>query len=132
MVATTMAHDGARAVPLDDMLDDIDAAGGKRRRNGSAGRPLITVLGGRRHEAADRGLEAMETARVGFYQRGGAIVRVCGVPAKNVDGEIIHVPGIVPVTAPMLGRALGKSADWVRIGKQGERIATDPPKDVVD
>jgi hypothetical protein len=93
---------------------------------------LILVIGGHRHEAADKGIAAMHTAGVAFYQRDRSLVRVCLVKAKNIDGEIILVPGIVPVTAPMLGRALGQSARWKKINSRGEPISIDPPKEVVE
>jgi len=124
---------GGAAEQLDAILRDLNAAAGaKTKPNGAAAKHSILVLGGLRHEAADKGLDAMREAGVAFYERDRTIVRVCPVRAKNVDGAIIHVPGIVPVTAPMLGRALGKSADWACIGKRGEQIAIDPPKAVVE
>src|SRR5215831_6061072 len=50
--------------------------------------PVITVEGGKRHEAADQGLAALVCADVAFYQRDRKIQRVALVKAKNTSGDI--------------------------------------------
>ena len=92
----------------------------------------IIVQNGLRHEAADAGLLAMRKACVEFYQRDRALVRVCAVNAKASDGTVVTSPGIVNVTLPMLCRALGKSAWWAKLDKDGNQRRIDPPKEVVE
>ena len=55
----------------------------------ASSRPTIQVVGGNRHEAADAGLAALNAADVPFYQRDGALVRVCRVSAKACDGSML-------------------------------------------
>jgi putative DNA primase/helicase len=94
--------------------------------------PTILVTPGRRHEAADAGLAALVAAGVEFYQRDRSLVRCCIVTAKASNGDLIRVPGIMPVTPPALGRALGQSAHWERLNRKGDPIAIDPPNEVVE
>jgi len=93
---------------------------------------VIRVLGGRRHEAADQGLVALHSAGVPFYRRDRGLVRVCLIKAKNTDGQIIMVPGIMPITPAMLCRALGQSAYWQKINSKNELVRIDPPDKVVE
>ncbi len=95
-------------------------------------RPAIRVMGGQRHIAADQAIDAMMAMGVPFYQRDRALVRVASSRAKTSDGAVIDVPGIVPVTIPILGRLMGQSAEWERINSKDEVIRIDPPKDVVE
>ena len=92
----------------------------------------IRVFAGLRHIASDQGLAAMSGAGVPFYQRDRAMVRASIARAKAADGSIVEVPGIVNVSMPMLARALGRSAEWERVNKDGEVIRIDPPKEVVE
>jgi hypothetical protein len=92
----------------------------------------ILVLGGFRHENADAGLAALHAANVPFYQRNRALVRVASVPAKASDGTRVEVPAIVRVELPLLGRELGKHADWVTQDENGKLKLIDPPKAVVE
>jgi hypothetical protein len=54
------------------------------------------------------------------------------IKAKNTSGEIILVPGIMPITAAMLCRALGHSAHWEKVNAKGEPVHIDPPDKVVE
>jgi putative DNA primase/helicase len=92
----------------------------------------IRVLQGERHLAADAGINALVAACVPFYQRDRGLVRCAVAKAKSSDGRVIKVPGIVPVTNPVLARALGQSARWTRANKDGELRRIDPPKEVVE
>ena len=94
--------------------------------------PDIVVRPGLRHEAADAGIIAIHAANVPFYQRAGGLVRVCSTAAKASDGKETRVPAIVPVTIPILGRALSTSANWSRINEFGELVPTDCPWAVVE
>jgi putative DNA primase/helicase len=94
--------------------------------------PTISVTGGLRHEHADAGIAAMRVARVQFYQRDRSLVRICAVKAKASDCSVVTVPGIVPVTCPTLARALGQSARWERVNRDGEMLRIDPPREVVE
>jgi putative DNA primase/helicase len=96
------------------------------------GRPVIRVLSGLRHWAADQGLQAMASARVPFYQRGRSLVRAALSKAKTSDGQVVEIPGIVDVTLPILCRALGSVAEWERVKADGEPVRIDPPKEVVE
>lgn len=95
-------------------------------------RPTIRVIGGRRHIAADEAITAMMAAGVAFYQRDRSLVRVTSARAKTSDGSVIEVPGIVPVSIPILGRAMGQAAEWERMNAKDEVIRIDPPKEVVE
>jgi putative DNA primase/helicase len=109
-----------------------DQEGQQHGGNGGAHKPAIEVINGQRHLAADQGLRALVAAGVEFYQRGMALVRVALVKAKNADGEVFEVPGIVVVTDAILGRALGQSANWQRFDKRSQKmVAIDPPAPVV-
>jgi putative DNA primase/helicase len=95
-------------------------------------RPTVTVLNGLRHRAADEGLAAMTHAKIPFYQRGRTMVRAALSRAKTSDGQVIDIPGIVDVTVPMLGRALGRAAEWQKVKADGEPVRIDPPKEIVE
>lgn len=104
----------------------------KSKPNGASHQPLIEVVAGQRHVAADQGLQALVAAGVKFYQRGMALVRVALVKAKNSGGEVFETPGIVPVTEAILARSLGQSARWHRFDKRSRKMAEiDPPTPVV-
>jgi putative DNA primase/helicase len=94
--------------------------------------PEIRVMGGLRHVAADMAMRTMRAVAVPFYQRDVKLVRVAGVKSKASDGTEVTVPGIIPVTSPMLARAMGTSARWRRLNKAGDMIRIDPPKEVVE
>ncbi len=125
-------------------VSDWLAAGGTRERlqrlaaearvflAAEVAKPQILVTPGQRHEAADAGLAALVAAGVEFYQRDRSLVRCCVIEAKASNGDLIRVPGIVPVTLPALGRALGQSASWAKLDRNGAPFAIDPPKDVVE
>jgi hypothetical protein len=96
-----------------------------------SGRPIILVESGKRHIAADQGIDALVKANVPFYQRNRKLQRVARVKAKNMTGEEIMIPGIVPVDAAILGRELGRSALWQRYDmKQKKFVSIDPPSAV--
>lgn len=94
-------------------------------------RPRILVLAGYRHRAADAGIAAMMAAGTPFYQRDRILVHAATTKAKTSAGKIIEVSSIVPVTIPLLARALGLAADWERANKDGEIFRMDPPEEVV-
>jgi hypothetical protein len=58
--------------------------------------------------------------------------RLTEASAKASDGKETRVPAIVPVTIPILGRALSTSANWSRINEFGELVPTDCPWAVVE
>ena len=94
--------------------------------------PTITIEPGKRHIAAEQGVGALAAAQVPFYQRDFALVCVAEVTAKNADGQSFGVPGIVKVTAPMLARALGRTANWSRFdGRARKAVIIDPPTPVI-
>lgn len=95
-------------------------------------RPTITVFAGLRHQAADQALKAMKGAGVQFFQRDRSLVRAALAKAKTSDGTVVEIAGIVPVTNPILGRAMGLSAEWDKPDKDGELFRIDPPKEVVE
>jgi hypothetical protein len=94
--------------------------------------PVIRVQQGFRHKAADEGMDAMRKAGVEFYQRDRSLVRAALSKAKTADGAVIEVPSLIQVAIPVLSRALGQSAEWERVNKDGEPIRIDPPKEVVE
>ncbi len=96
------------------------------------GKPVIRVLSGNRHGAADDGLRALVSANVEIYQRDKTLVRAILTKAKAANGDVVEVPGIVPVTLPILARELGKAAEWERLTAEGDIVRIDPPKDVVE
>jgi putative DNA primase/helicase len=99
----------------------------------AAGLPLIQVISGLRHRAADQGLAVLAAAGVAFYQRNRSLVRVCPIKAKAADGTIIRVPGIVRVSPALLGRVLGQSAYWEKVPEgKGQPWRIDPPGAVVE
>ena len=95
-------------------------------------KPVIHVSGGQRHIAADEAIQAMFNGGVEFYQRDKTLVRTASAKSKTSDGKVIEVPGIVPVTPPILGRAMGMAAEWERMNSKGEIVRIDPPKEVVE
>jgi hypothetical protein len=86
------------------------------------GLPTVEVRAGLRHEAADAGLAVLRDARVAFYQRDRSLVRVCMIEAKTAAGEITSAPGIIPVSRALLGRELGRAAQWTRFDKDGRLV----------
>ena len=108
------------------------AKGGRPQHAPTPSLPEIVVRPGLRHEAADAGIIAVHAANVPFYQRAGGLVRVCSTPAKTSDGKETHVPAIVPVAIPILGRALNTSANWWRVDEHGDLNPVDCPWGVVE
>src|SRR5215831_4249205 len=96
------------------------------------GPTVIQVVAGLRHVAADAGLVALHAAGVLFFQRDRTMVRCCRVRAKSSDGTTILVPGIVPVPLALLGRELGRAAQWEKTDRKGNIVRIDPPKEVVE
>ena len=94
--------------------------------------PTITIVAGERHIAANQGVTALHAAGVAFYRRDRGLVRVCLIKAKNTDGQIILVPGIMPITPAMLCRALGQSAHWQKFNSKGKLVKIDPPDKIVE
>jgi hypothetical protein len=92
--------------------------------------PTIIVRAGALHKLADEGLAAMQAAGIEFYQRDRDLVRVARIKTKASDGTIVTTPGIIPVPLPMLRRALGQSAEWMKPDPKGKLYPIDPPKDV--
>jgi len=73
----------------------------------------------------------MHAAGVEFYQRAGSLVRCCVASARASNGKLLRVPGIMSVTPPALGRALGQLASWEKLNHRGKPIAIDPPNEMV-
>jgi len=103
-----------------------------RKPNGDASLPTIKVRAGNRPSVSDAGLKALEEAGTPFFQRGGSLVCVRGIELKTTDGEKTFVPGIIPVTHAMLGRELGRAANWIGFDRQGNERRIDPPRPVVE
>jgi putative DNA primase/helicase len=96
-------------------------------------RPIIQVVSGERHIAADQGISSLVTAKTPFYQRNRKIVRVALVKAKTSGGSTINIPGIVQVDMAMLERELGHSALWQRWDARKKDFANiDPPRAVAE
>jgi putative DNA primase/helicase len=90
--------------------------------------PVINVVTGLRHIAANQGLAALVAAEIPFYQRNRKIVRVALVKAKNSAGEVMFVPGIVDVDKPTMERQLAHSATWTKFdGRSNRDVQIDPP-----
>jgi len=103
----------------------------KRRRENTDER-VITVESGKRHIAANQGIDALVAAEVPFYQRDNKIQRIALVKAKTASGEDMMVPGIVSVDTAILGRSLGGAARWQRFDARMKRYnRIDPPELVV-
>jgi putative DNA primase/helicase len=94
--------------------------------------PTIQVRAGDRHSAADAGLVALHDAGTRFFQRDRQLVRVCIIETKTASGEKTSAPGIVQVTQPMLGRELGRAADWIGFNSSGNMHRIDPPRAIVE
>ena len=92
--------------------------------------PTVQVVSGQRHLAADAGLAALATTP--FYQRDRTLVRIAHAKAKASDGTELLVPAVMPVNTAILTRALGGAACWEKIKANGEIVAIDPPKEVVE
>lgn len=92
----------------------------------------ITVIAGRRHIAADLGLQALVNADVQFFQRDKQLVRCTVSKAKASDGSVVEVPAIIPVTNAIVARELGKAAEWQRYNTKGKLLTCDPPREVVE
>ena len=122
---TTIDANGRDHEPSADFDDrapphgcDADDDGGPQP-NGRTAQPngglwTITVVAGERHIAADQELQALVDAKAPFYQRNTKIVRTALVKAKDSNGKIFLVSGIVPVTLAILERVLGQCASRSR------------------
>jgi putative DNA primase/helicase len=93
-------------------------------------RPTIVVSGGKRHENADAGIDALQQAESGLYRRDKQLARVAIVTAKGSDGALVKVPSVAVVGRSALGRSLGQTANWVKPDKFGDLHAVDPPDEV--
>jgi putative DNA primase/helicase len=88
--------------------------------------PVITIMKGLMHEAADAGIAEMIRAGRDIYQRGARLVRPALIPARASDGTRIVTPGIIPVSEPFLLRELGLVARWERFKGKDKRVRCDP------
>jgi hypothetical protein len=129
VLATLKAHpDGVHAKYAGRLEAELRRAWNKLDETSAS--PVIRVLGGKRHEAANAGLAAL--AGVTFYQRDRNLVRISRVKSKASDGTTVIVPSVMAVNNTMLGRVLGQAARWQKIKATGEIIAIDPPNEVVE
>jgi putative DNA primase/helicase len=94
--------------------------------------PEIVVKAGMRHRAADEGLAALQAANVEIYVRGKDLVRIGRIPQKDAQGATTMTPAVIPLNYAMLGRLLGKHAEWQKYNAKEERISIDPPKEVIE
>ena len=94
--------------------------------------PTIIVRAGERHLAVDAGLAALANAGAPLYQRGADLMRVLRIKLKTAAGDEALVPAVVPITLPMLARALGQSAQWRKYNQKRELIPIDPPTAVAE
>jgi hypothetical protein len=94
--------------------------------------PTIIVQAGKRHVAADAGLAALRNAKVPFYRREKELVRILRVQLKLSNGADVLLPAVVPLTMPMLIRALGRSAHWFKFSHKREQVSIDPPKAIAE
>ncbi|MGA8754876.1 MAG: bifunctional DNA primase/polymerase [Stellaceae bacterium] len=92
---------------------------------------VIMVYAGQRHIAANLGLAALRDAHVKYFVRGQNLVRVVATSARSCDGDDITLPAVLDVPLPLLGRALGQSARWMRHDAKGRVLRTDPPLPIV-
>ena len=73
----------------------------------------------------------MMSAGVPFYQRDQKLVRVVRLKAKTRNGDTVTVPGMSQITAPLLMRALGQSAQWQKYNERKKGwVPCDPPDSV--
>ena len=107
----------------------------RRQPSSPDGRPpperVIMVYAGQRHIAANLGLAALRDAHVKYFVRGQNLVRVVATSARSCDGDDITLPAVLDVPLPLLGRALGQSARWMRHDAKGRVLRTDPPLPIV-
>ena len=131
VLATLKTHpDGVHAKYAGRLKTELQRVWGKLDDTKTL--PTIRVLGGKRHEAANAGLAALENADVPFYQRDKGLVRISRIKAKASDGTSVIVPSVMAVNNTMLGRVLGQVAQWEKTKATGELIAIDPPNEVVE
>jgi putative DNA primase/helicase len=74
----------------------------------------------------------MHAAGVPFYRRDKDLVRILRIKLKLSDGNDVLVPAVVPVTMPLLMRALGQSANWRKFNRKREEVSIDPPSAVAE
>jgi putative DNA primase/helicase len=100
---------------------------------GQSSRPVIRVIDGERHLAADAGVDALLAANAEYFVRGSGLVRVGMLPIKTTEGADMLLPAIVPVGPAALGRALAIAADWERFDRRAEEWRRiDPPAPIAE
>jgi putative DNA primase/helicase len=112
--------------------DDLAGIAAGVLSGGRQAKLTVIVRTGERHLAADAGLAALQDCGAPFYQRDKDLVRVLPIKLKLSDGTDVHVPAVVPVTRPMLARALGQSANWRKYNHKHKLVSIEPPMAVAD
>jgi hypothetical protein len=94
--------------------------------------PLILVIGGHRHVAADKALAALQGARAPLYVQDVELVTIVPKKKKITKGEAVRVPCIHPVGIPLLGRYAGQVARYMQYDRDHRLHRIDPPKTLVE
>ena len=99
-----------------------------RRRTPSAARPEIIIVGGELPRCIDEAERALVRANLGYYQRGGQIVRVAVIPMSTAGGNLQSTSSrIVAVTARELVEAFTLAARFLQRKRNGEEVDIDCP-----
>ena len=93
--------------------------------------PLIRVINGEHHHAADAGLGALAAAGVELYRRDRSLAYVAALPAKTAAGDDILLPQIIATPPARLRRALEQSARWEAVDRKGQPVRISPPMEIV-
>lgn len=74
----------------------------------------------------------MYKARVPFYRRDKALIRVLRIKLKTSDGKDVFVPAIDTIETRTLLRTLGRTASWYKFNHKKERVTIDPPSAIAE
>ncbi|MEI8395377.1 MAG: DUF6371 domain-containing protein [Rhodospirillaceae bacterium] len=97
-------------------------------RDNGGERPVIRIEAGKLSEIVDVAEQVLLAAGVGFYQRGGQIVRIVLCPVKVSNGFDVLMPRLVAVSATHLVEVLTQIIAWERFdGRVKDWILTDAP-----
>ncbi len=97
------------------------------------GRPVIMVEQGEIASTASKAEDALRSAGVPIYQRGGELVFPVQSRSRTAGGKVTITASFKEVTVPMLVDWLNRCADFQRYdGRSKKIVSVNPPRDVAE
>jgi putative DNA primase/helicase len=92
-------------------------------------RPTIRIWGGNLPRELDQAEDALISAQLELFQRGGMMVRPALVPVEVADGREVRVQALVPLTTVHMQELMTRAAHWEKYLKSyAEWVPINCPK----